>query len=124
MTETWITLIVAIVGSSAVSAVVTGIFTLRKQNADASKVLQDLWHGELDRLKTEVAELRTCLNNREVVIETLKAENKQLRLDLEELRCKYEGQLQQNTKLRLELDTVIKANEDLTQRIRKLEGCA
>lgn len=121
MGENVIALILAVLGSSVLSSVATGWFTARKQSVETSKVLQDIWHSELSRLRDDVKALEEKLNSREVVIETLKAENKQLRKELEELKIKYVDQVEENRVLQSQLESLTEENRNLGLRISKLE---
>ena len=111
-----------IVGTSAFSAVVTGLFAYKKISADATKVLQELWHNELERLKARVTELENNKSASEAVIDTLKQQNSQLKLEVEELKCKYLDQVKENKKLHGVIDDLRSENDALDIRISKLEG--
>ena len=136
MGDNWIIVIVAILGSSFLSSVVTNIFTNKKNKAESSKisveankVFQELWHEELDRLKENITELKISIKqleldkcNREAAIKLMNEENKQLRSDLEELKMKYDGQIRENKTLRAKILTLTRENEELAARITRLEG--
>lgn len=118
---TIIVLIGAILGSSVISSIVTGVFSKSKSDADAVKVLQDMWHADLDRLKCRVTKLEEELCGREAIIEKLMEENRQLRAELEDLKQKYERQVSENRRLGDRIRTLTKENTDLESRIAKLE---
>ena len=118
---TIIVLIGAILGSSVISSIVTGVFSKSKNDAEAIKVLQDMWHADLDRLKARVCKLEEELCGREAIIEKLMEENRQLRAELEDLKQKYERQVSENRRLGDRIRTLTKENTDLESRIAKLE---
>ena len=118
---TIIVLIGAILGSSVISSIVTGVFSKSKSDADAVKVLQDMWHADLDRLKCRVTKLEEELCGREAIIEKLMEENRQLRAELEDLKQKYERQVSENRRLGDRIYDLTKANSELLGRVRVLE---
>lgn len=120
-TETTILIIGLVLGSNVLVSIVSGLFGRRKNDADAIKVLQGMWHADLDRLKARVCKLEEELCGREAIIEKLMDENRQLRAELEELKKKYEVQLQENRRLGDRIRTLTKENTDLESRIAKLE---
>ena len=93
-----LTVVGAILGSSVISAVVTGLFMrvktraeAEKTNADAAKTatdsqlsLQDYWHKEFKRLDERIADLEAVVKGRDVTIAELKKENAELKRKIAE----------------------------------------
>jgi len=100
-----LTVVGAILGSSVISAVVTGLFMrvktraeaektraeAGKTNADAAKTatdsqlsLQEFWHVEFKRLDERIADLEEIVKGRDVTIAELKKENTELRRKIAE----------------------------------------
>ena len=93
-----LTVVGAILGSSVISAVVTGLFMrvktraeARKTNADAAKTatdsqlsLQEFWHVEFKRLDERIADLEEIVKGRDVTIAELKKENTELKRKIAE----------------------------------------
>ena len=77
----WVTIIIAILGSSVLASLTTGFFTYKKSNADTTKVLQSLWHDEIMKLRQDIRNIQDDLAKSEAFIDTLKAENKKLKED-------------------------------------------
>lgn len=93
-----LTVVGAILGSSVISAVVTGLFMrvktraeAGKTNADAAKTatdsqlsLQEFWHVEFKRLDERIADLEEIVKGRDVTIAELKKENAELKRKIAE----------------------------------------
>jgi|LSQX01.2.fsa_nt_gb peptidoglycan hydrolase CwlO-like protein len=93
-----LTVVGAILGSSVISSVVTGLFMrvktraeAGKTNADAAKTatdsqlsLQEFWHVEFKRLDERIADLEEIVKGRDVTIAELKKENTELKRKIAE----------------------------------------
>jgi peptidoglycan hydrolase CwlO-like protein len=93
-----LTVVGAILGSSVISAVVTGLFMRVKTRAEAEKThadaaktatdsqlsLQEFWHVEFKRLDERIADLEEIVKGRDVTIAELKKENTELRRKIAE----------------------------------------
>jgi predicted RNase H-like nuclease (RuvC/YqgF family) len=113
--------VIAALGSSALTAVVAGLFGRGKNKTDQYKVLQQIWTEEMQRLESRVTKLEAELGAREVIIEQLKSENKDLQAELKRLKAQNERLMKTNRELHEEQEHLRITNRELTERIRLME---
>jgi len=98
----------------AISGLMTGIFALRKSDAEAEKITEEITDMVLQRAKIQLDELRTCITD-------LEGENTTLRQQIERLNAKIADQDRCIRELKRENQEYRKVNNQLRQRVKKLE---
>ena len=119
-----LSILIAILGSSVITAVITGLFN--KNNR--TKILQDLWHADLEYLTKRVKSLEEDKEKneldrtrREADIEELKRQNKKYLTELTDIKKKYASMIKENKALRIMLDEKNAKIVSLEARVAKLE---